>query len=123
VTLSQHVHIEQPGQLHLEADLGVLTLNEYEPALITLTGNVRLVSSLLAKESYALADTLTYDPQAKTLLFSAEKRVLFWQEGLSLSAPQVLIHQDQTVEGQGDVHFAFDLEEQNYIDQLFRRYL
>ena len=121
------VTIEQPGQFTLFANRGTLTLDEWQPTLLFLEGNVRLISSRIQdKESYAIADTLTYDPTAKTLLFNAARKVLFWQEGLSLSASEVLIRQverDQTVEGHGDVQFTFDLEEQNYIDQLFKQYL
>lgn len=122
--LTQQVHIEQPEQFTLVADLGTVQLNDLQPTLVILEGNVRLIASRVQdKESFALADTLTYDPIQKTLLFSAEKKVLFWQEGLSLSAPEILIRQDQSVEGHGDVHFAFDLDEQNFIDELFKQYL
>lgn len=122
--LIDHVRIDQPDHFSLLANLGTVDLNELQPTLITLQGNVRLISSRIQdKESFALADTLTYNPTEKTLLFSAQKRVLFWQEGLSLSASEILIRQDQAVEGHGDVHFAFDLDEQNFIDELFKQYL
>jgi lipopolysaccharide export system protein LptA len=122
--LIDEVHIDQPDQFNLVANLGTVFLSELQPTLITLEGNVRLISSRIQdKESYAVADTLTYNPTEKTLLFSAANKVLFWQEGLSLSASEILIRQDQTIEGHGDVHFAFDLEEQNYIDELFKQYL
>lgn len=122
--LIDDVHIDQPGKFNLVANLGTVDLKELQPTLVTLEGNVRLISSRIQdKESYAVADTLTYNPADKTLLFSAANKVLFWQEGLSLSASEILIRQDQTVEGHGDVHFAFDLEEQNYIDELFKQYL
>ena len=122
--LKNDVELEQPNEFTLHADQGVLELDELEPQIIRLSGNIRLISSkILDKESFAIADMLTYDPFTKTFLFSSEKRVLFWQEGLSISAPQVLIHKDQTIQGLGDVHFAFDLEEQNFIDKLFKQYL
>lgn len=122
--LLDDVHIDQPGQFNLVANLGTVDLAELQPTLITLEGNVRLISSRIQdKESYAVADALIYNPIEKTLLFSAAHKVLFWQEGLSLSASEILIRQDQTVEGHGDVHFSFDLEEQNYIDELFKQYL
>jgi lipopolysaccharide export system protein LptA len=122
--LIDDVHIDQPGQFNLIANLGTVDLNQLQPTLLTLEGNVRLISSRIQdKKSYAVADTLTYNPAHKTLLFSAANKVLFWQEGLSLSASEILIRQDQTVEGHGDVHFTFDLEEQNYIDELFKQYL
>jgi lipopolysaccharide export system protein LptA len=122
--LTDHVTIDQPDQFTLLADEGVLTLNQLHPAELILKGNVRLLSSRIQdKNSYAIADTLIYDPILKTLLFTADKKVLFWQEGLSLSANQIFIRSDQTVEGRGDVHFTFDLEEQNFIDKLFKQYL
>ncbi len=122
--LIDDVHIDQPDQFSLIANLGTVSLNELQPTLITLEGNVRLISSRFQdKPSYAVSDTLTYNPTEKTLLFAADHRVLFWQENLSLSASEVLIREDQTIEGHGDVHFSFDLDEQNYIDNLFRQYL
>lgn len=122
--LTDQVSIEQPGQFTLIADSGTLTLDEFQPSLLYLEGNVALVSSRIQdKMSHAIADTLTYDPKEKTLLFSGTKKVLFWQDGLRISAAEVLIRQNQTVEGKGDVHFTFDLEEQNYIDKFFKQYL
>lgn len=122
--LIDEVHIDQPDHFNLVANLGTVDLDQLQPSLVTLEGNVRLISSRIQdKESYAVADTLIYNPVEKTLLFTANHRVLFWQEGLSLSAAEVLIRQNQTVEGHGDVHFAFDLDEQNYIDELFKQYL
>lgn len=72
----------------------------------------------------AIADTITYNPMDKTVLLSTEapKKVLFWQEGLRMSAPEVLLHQDR-IQGLGNVHFTFTLEEQNAIDNLFGKYL
>ncbi len=122
--LIDEVHIEQPGQFTILANLGTIQLEQLHPTLVTLDGNVRLISSQIQnKESYARADKLTYNLAEETLLLSAKKKVLFWQEGVSLSASAILIRQDQTVEGHGDVHFAFDLDEQNYIDEFFKQYL
>jgi len=122
--LTDDVTIEQPGQFTLKSNLGTLTLNEYEPTLLVLEGEVKLLSTVIQdKISNALADTLTYRPKEKSLLFSSAKKVLFWQDGLSLSASEVLIREDKTVEGHGDVHFSFNFEEQNYIDELFKNYL
>lgn len=124
IDLTDSVLIEQPDQFTLHADRGTLTLVSSKPEKLFLEGNVQLLSSRVeGKESFAIADTLTYNPHEKTLLFTSPRKVLFWQEGLSLSAPQVLIREDRTVEGKGDVHFTFDLEEQNYIDQLFGKFL
>lgn len=122
--LTDRVTIEQPDRTTLFADQGNLALDQFHLLQLTLEGNVRLLSTQIqGKESHAVADTLTYNPLDKTILLSAVRKVLFWQEGLSLSASEVLIRPDHTVEGHGDVHFAFDLDEQNYIDQLFKQYL
>lgn len=122
--LTNRVTIEQPDHTTLLADRGDLTLNQLQPLLLTLEGNVRLISHHIEdKGSYAAADTLIYHPLEKTILLTADRKVLFWQEGLALSATEVLIRPDHTVEGHGDVHFTFDLAEQNYIDELFKQYL
>lgn len=89
-----------------------------------LEGNVRLMSTEFEnKESYAVAEQLIYNLIDKTLLLTSNRRVLFWQEGLSLSASEVLIREDRSVEGRGDVHFTFDLDEQNSLEQLFGHFL
>ncbi|MBX7066784.1 MAG: hypothetical protein K1X28_06095 [Parachlamydiales bacterium] len=122
--LIDDVRITQTDDLVFLAKKGIVHLKEYKPVLVVLEGSVRLISSRFQdKESYAMADTLTYNPIEKTFLFGADRRVLFWQDGLTLSASEVLIRQDQTIEGHGNVHFTFDLEEQNRIDEFFKQYL
>lgn len=89
--------------------------------------NCHLVFFKMPDKTYngaAIADTVTYNPIAKTILLStaAPKKVLFWQEGLRMSAPEVLLQHD-TVHGIGHVHFTFTLEEQNSLDKLLEKYL
>ncbi len=122
--LIDEVTITQGSDLIILAKKGAIQLEEFKPVQLTLDGAVRLISSRIeGKESFAMADRLFYDPKAKTLLFSAETRVLFWQDGLTLSAEEVLIGQNQRVEGRGSVHFTFNLEEQNRIETFFKQYL
>lgn len=103
-----------------------LTWNKKENKLY-LNGEVHLVSSRIQeKESFAIADKLIYNLVDKTILLTSDKKVLFWQEGLALSAPEVIVHRDkpeETIEGFGDVHFSFTIDEQNAIDELFKSYL
>lgn len=122
--LTRQVTIHDPKQSTLIANEGIVSLNEFEPEILELIGDVRVISTRINdKETFALADKLTYHPLNKTILLSSAKKVLFWQEGLSLSASEVFIRPDQTIEGRGNVHFSFDMDEQNYIDQLFKQYL
>lgn len=122
--LVDDVKIQQKKDLTFLANQGTVQLKDYKPMQLILEGNVRLVSShFQGKESYAMADFLNFDPIAKTLLFKADKRVLFWQDGLTLSASEVLIRADETIVGHGDVHFTFDMEEKNQIDAFFKQYL
>ena len=98
---------------------------------LLVKGNVRFHStSIQGKESFALADRIIFQSKEETLLLESDppKRVLFWQEGLTLSAPEIAIKRDlrtkkESIEGKGDVHFAFDLEEKNVIEQLLSKYL
>src|SRR5690606_14862376 len=118
------VKIHQKKDLTFLANQGIVKLKDYKPTELILEGGVRLISSHFQdKESFAMADRLSYDPIAKTLLFKADKRVLFWQDGLTLSASEVLIRADETIVGHGDVHFTFDMEEKNQIDAFFKQYL
>lgn len=122
--LEKDVIILQKEQFKILAQEATILLKDFHPTQAILEGKVRLVSSRIqGKESYAIADRLIFNPQDHTLLFSADNRVLFWQDGLSLSASEVKIRQDETVEGRGDVHFTFDLDEQGRIDAFFKQYL
>lgn len=114
----------QTDQCTIRADSAVITLDEFKPKLLILKDNVQFISKKINdKESYALAGTLTYNPNDKTILLNAEKNVLFWQDGFTLSAPEVLIQQNKTIEGHGTIHLTFDLEEQSAIDQFIKQYL
>jgi lipopolysaccharide export system protein LptA len=124
ILLQSNVKIEQPGAFTIESDEGTLLLNHLKAEKLILEKNVRLVSSKVEDQlSYALADTMTYDPATKTILFSSQTKVLFWQDHLQLSAKEILIRDQKTVEGHGDVHFTFDLEEQNAMERFFKQYL
>lgn len=122
--LIDDVKITQLDDLVLHAKQGIVELSKFQPTRVILQDDVQLISSRIqGKDGHAMAETLVYDPQNQTLVFSGQKRVLFWQEGLRISANELVIHKDQTVVGHGDVHFSFDLEEQNHINKFFNRYL
>lgn len=118
----------EQAPIHFAADRLIW---EKKKEKIHLEGSVRFFSpSIQDKESFSIADEICFSSKDQTLILSAKapKRVLFWQEGLSLSAPEVYIHLDpntkkESIEAKGDVHFAFDLEEKNIIDQLLSKYL
>lgn len=122
--LEEEVRVQSFEKFSLLANEGSVQLDGFTPQKVYLRGQVRVIGAEIeGKPSYALADELHYDPVTKELLLCAEKRVLFWQEGLSLSAPKVLIHGKERVEGLGEVHFVFDLEEKNFIEKLLGQYL
>jgi lipopolysaccharide export system protein LptA len=132
VEFNGSVHIEHIGQMSAESDFGLLTYpEEFEPDFLYLKGNVKLLSSRIQdKESFALADELTYRPKEKIFVLSANapKKVLFWQNDIRISASEVHIRRDrktgsESVEGVGDVHFAFDLEEENILREFFGKLL
>ena len=55
----------------------------------------------------------------------SSKRVLFWQDGLSLSAEKIKIGPGEgigSVEGVGNVRFTLDLEEKTLIQDLISKY-
>ena len=110
--------------LYLEADRAQIT---HPDRTFVLEGNIRLISSQFqGKETYAIAETATYSPQENllTLHSSSQRKVLFWQDGFTFTAPEVHIRKDlETVQGVGDIHFTFDLDEQNYFEQIFSKYL
>jgi hypothetical protein len=124
-------------RVHLQADQGRLTYQKQadrlQPDALYCEGSVRLISSVIQEqESFALADQLLYLPKSKTMILSsiAPHRVLFWQSGggISLSAPEIRVQLDspsqrENVQGIGDVHFHFTLQEEDTIETLFSKYL
>lgn len=101
---------------------------DYAAKELVCEGNVRLRSMRVqGKESFAIAETLSYKPDEKRIVLTSSypKRVLFWQDDMRLSAREVHICPDpdtklETIEGIGDIHFAFDLAEESAIHEFFR---
>jgi hypothetical protein len=129
---TEHPLKYQDTFIRIEAQNGRLTYlneaNHIEPQAIYCDGNVRIYS----EENYALADQLVYFPKTQTLhLFAqAPGHVLFWKSDgtIQISAPEVQAHfdhkqQKEEIQGIGDVHFTFDLDEENRIETLFGKYL
>jgi hypothetical protein len=131
ITLKENVKINQQNKFTIDADLAKMTLENHAPKLIEITSNVRLFSpSIQNKDTFALADTIFMNLENNTLILiaNAPKRVLFWQEGVTLSAPEIQIHKDpvtneESIQGKGDIHFTFSTEEKNIIDQFISKYL
>lgn len=82
------------------------------------------------KPSFLVADQIHFDTEKKTLFLSSasSKKVLFWQEGFSLSAPKIQIEKNpitkqETIQGIGDTRFQFNQEEQSIINNIISKYL
>jgi len=110
--------------LYLEADRARIA--QPDKTLI-LEGNIRLISSQFQnKETYAIAETARYCAEENLLILNGSpgRKVLFWQDGFTFTAPEIHIRKDpETVQGVGDIHFTFDLDEQDYFEQIFSKYL
>lgn len=125
-------HYEE-SQIRIDAESGRLLYgrdeeNRLKPQMIQCEGAVRM----LAKENYALADQLVYFPETQKLhlLAGDRSRVLFWKSdgSIQISAPEVRARFDgkehrEEINGIGDVHCTFDLEEEHRIETLFGKYL
>lgn len=132
IELEQNVHIEQTGKFSIQANTAnLILLNKNKPSFVEIEGDIHLFSpSIQNKDSFAVADRIHFSPIQQTMTLSAKepKRVLFWQEGVSLSAPEIIIEKDpltgeEFIQGKGDIHFTFNTEEQNIIDQFISKYL
>ncbi len=127
----ENVHIEQAEKISILSDSAKITLKNNALSQIELNDNIRLFSpSIQNKNSFALADKIFVYPDEQTLVLSAihPKRVLFWQEGIALSAPEILIQKDpltkeESIQGKGDIHCTFTSEEQNIINKFISNYL
>ena len=131
IQLNQNVQIEQAEKFSIYADFAKVTLKDQKPDFVEMTDNVRLFSPCIQnKDAFALAEKIVLHPKQQVLILTAisPKRVLFWQEGVSLSAPEIHIQKDlvtrqEWIQGKGDIHFTFNSEEQNIIDQFISNYL
>lgn len=131
IECKQNVHLEQAEKISILADSATMTLKEKTPDLVEIHGNVRLFSpSIQNKNTFALADTILLHPNQQILILSATppKRVLLWQEGIALSAPEILIQKDlvtqeEIIQGKGDIHCSFTSEEENIIHKFISNYL
>lgn len=85
---------------------------------LLLNGCVEISGELDGLESFALADRATMSLADKRLLLesSSFKRVLFWQEGLELSAPKIYI--SKTAQGIGDVRCSFNAKERELTERF-----
>ena len=122
--IAKKVKVFTEDHFYLEADQAEI-VDANLP--LQLEGNVRLrSSSWQGKETYALASKATYCPKERLfiLLGSTEQHVLCWQDGATFAAKELHIQQDaKTVEGAGDIRFSFNMEEKNYFESIFSRYL
>lgn len=96
-----------------QADYG-----SYKERKVVLTGKVQFES----EDLFGIANQLTYDLEKEQALLTSHppERVLFWEKGMALSAPQVAIdREERLVRGIGDVRFSFNLEEKKKLSQIF----
>ncbi len=99
------------------AELGTLDLRSSH---LALQGTVKLAWQINAIDSFALADRATFRAKNKTLILESDPshRVLFWQDGLEMSAPTV--HIRNAAQGIGDVRLAFNSKEKQLIDRFWK---
>jgi len=131
ICLEKNVQIEQTKGTSIQAEKALVLLDEQKPTEIIFQKNVQLFSpNIQEKETFALADTIEMNLIGQTLLLKADapKRALFWQQGVHLSAPEMLIFKDpetdkECIQGKGDVRFTFNTDEQNLIERFMSKYL
>ena len=113
----------QKERLHVAAETGSVVFGkELLLSEMHCQGSVQLKRD----DTFALAKQFDYFAEKDLAILSCPlpERVLFWQQSARLSAPEVRMKLDSgKVEGLGDVHCSFDLEEQNLFDAIFAKYL
>ncbi|MBI5345785.1 MAG: hypothetical protein HZB76_01395 [Chlamydiae bacterium] len=97
---------------------------------VLLEDNVRFVYRKKDNTlGFGIADIISYNPISKELTLKSlpEKKVLFWQDddSVHLSAKEIEVNRrnKDSIKGVGDVRFAFNLEEEKLIKDIFTRYL
>lgn len=125
------------GNLSIEAASASLSYSivegHFQPSFLTCSDQIRIHSQPEGgRESFAIADKLSYDIGARTAILSggSPRRVLFSQpaSSLALSADEAkLLFEPETnqcsLQGMGDVHFSLDIQEQNLLETVFSKYL
>ncbi len=125
IELVENVQIEQTGGFAIQADSAHIVLLDQRPKEMQLQGNVRLFSpNIQEKETFALADSVEMDLVSQKIILKSDapSRVLLWQDGVRLSAPEVHVSKE-SIQGKGDLRFTFNSEEQNMIEQFISKYL
>lgn len=125
IELIDNVQIEQSGSFSAQANRAHISLLQKRAQEIQLQGNVQLFSpNLQQKETFALADSVEMDLVSEKIILKStgSSRVLFWQDGMRLSAPEVHVSKE-CIQGKGDLRFTFNSEEQNMIEQFISKYL
>lgn len=123
--------IPEQSNLEITSKLAKVLLENKKPQKIFLENDVHLYSpNIQNKPSYAIADILSFDiiDQKIHLKSLNPKRVLFWQDGVKLSAPEIIISKDtetksEKIEGIGDLRLSFDMSEKKQIQEFLQRYL
>lgn len=121
---------EQSG-LEITSKIAKVLLANKKPQKIFLENDVHLYSpNIQNKPSYAIADILSFNVADQKIHLQAlsPKRVLFWQDGVKLSAPEIVISKDtetksEKIEGIGDLRLSFDMSEKKQIQEFLQRYL
>ena len=100
-----------------------LFTERFDPLLFLLEGNVAVQGLYQNKESFAASDAILYKVAEKEAHLTADfpKRVLFWQEGLEMSAPKICI--TNAIKAVGDVRFILKTEEKNHLQEIFAKHL
>lgn len=123
--------LPEQSNLEISSKTAKVLLDDKKPQEIVLESDIHLFSpNIQNKASYALADILSFNLLEQKIHLRAvhPKRVLFWQEGVKLSAPEIVISKDKTtnqelVEALGDLRLSFDMSEKKQIQEFLQRYL
>jgi lipopolysaccharide export system protein LptA len=96
----------------------------YEVAHFSLEGDISLLLQGKGKNSFGLADSISYDPESKEFSLEGEK-VLFCNEDdtIRMKAKKIIIDKDHQVKGVGRVHFSFSQEEEETFNKQFSKFL
>ncbi len=134
VSLDKQINYETEG-LSLFANQALIEYSAAQghlrPTVLSLTGNIRLLSVDEKKPRYALADRLSVSTTTRTLILAANsgKKVLFVDDAQSLriAAQEIHITRDsktgeEKVQGVGNVQFSLTDDEQGLLKKVFPNY-
>ncbi len=121
-----HLYLQAKSPIHLETQKIQFRFIQKELICLQPRGFITIND----KPGFLVADEMHFNTENQSLSFSStsSQKVLFWQDGFSLSAHEIQIEKNpitkkETIQGIGDTRFQLTQEETTIINSIISKYL